>query len=384
MRWGAEVESEQEAYARMGLQWRYEFGWPYDPASAGPTGNPDLTAQAIPEADEESVSDYAEGPEVHVTLEEGLASVDVSVLGEEEGVEASVFEYSFPHFDPPAPAPSNVAATIEAPRELKAQVPASVQMQGQTRSYGAYPFLVLYPATYPHLDLYPTAAATTKAAVARPALTVATQSVQEESLAGSIASSLRERSVSISSFASTSSPSAADHVPSPADSVASPVYSLPSRASSISASIHSRADSPSTSGSVSRLGGRKRGLSVLVPNVSDPSVVAVNPTDVHGRSRAWSRALPPVPPVPRLDSMSVRKDSLREESIREESVREESIRGESVYGGSVQEESVRGSSREESVRGISHEGSVAAIPPRLQHFERRPSIVHDDTEFELC
>ncbi|KAF8607596.1 hypothetical protein BDV93DRAFT_519625 [Ceratobasidium sp. AG-I] len=363
MRWGTEVETEQEAYARMGLQWRWEFGWPYDPASAGPTGNPGLAAQAIPEADEESVSDYAEGPEVHVTMEEGSVSVVATALDEEEGVEANVFEFSFPHFEPPATGSLNVAPTIEASAALQVQAPIPARMQTQTRSYGAYPFLVLYPATYPHLDLYPTAAAAAKTTATRPALNIATQPVQEDSLAESIASSLRERSASLSSFASTSAPSVADHIPSPADCVPSPVYSFPSRATSISASVHSQADSPATSSPISRLGGRKRGLSVLVPNVSDPSVVAVNPSDVHGRSRAWSRALPPVPPMPRMDSVGARKDSVSEGSVR---------------GGSV-----RGTSREGSVRGSSREGSVAAIPPRLQQLERRPSIVHDDIEFEL-
>ncbi|CAE6523170.1 unnamed protein product [Rhizoctonia solani] len=108
-----------------------------------------------------------------------------------------------------------------------------------TRSYGAYPYLVIYPAVYPHLDLYPIAPATN---LSRPELGLSTQS---------------------------------RHPPSPpiADS---PVNSVRSPASS-----------------------RKSSLSIQVPSnrARSRSIVAVNPA--NKRSLDWSRSLPPVPPVPR-------------------------------------------------------------------------------------
>ncbi|KAJ1308649.1 hypothetical protein OPQ81_004343 [Rhizoctonia solani] len=110
-----------------------------------------------------------------------------------------------------------------------------------TPSYGAYPYLVIYPAVYPHLDLYPAAPATN---MSRPTLALSTQS---------------------------------HHSPSP--SIAD-----------------SRVDSRSPASS------RKSSLSIQVPTnrsrSRSRSIVAVNPADK--RSVDWSKSLPPVPPVPRV------------------------------------------------------------------------------------
>ncbi|CAE6408914.1 unnamed protein product [Rhizoctonia solani] len=109
-----------------------------------------------------------------------------------------------------------------------------------TRSYGAYPHIVIYPSVYPHLDLYPSAPA---ARLSRPTLGLFTQ--PQHTPTSSV-------------------------VDSPVDSVRSPASS------------------------------RKSSLSIQVPTnrSRSRSIVAVNPADK--RSVDWSRSLPPVPPVPRV------------------------------------------------------------------------------------
>ncbi|KAL5636926.1 hypothetical protein ACGC1H_000787 [Rhizoctonia solani] len=109
-----------------------------------------------------------------------------------------------------------------------------------TQSYGAYPYLVIYPAVYPHFDLYPIAPA---AHLSRPTPGLATTQ-SRHSPAPSIANS-------------------------PVDSVRSPSSS------------------------------RKSSLSIQVPinRARSRSILAVNPADK--RAVDWSN-LPPVPPVPRV------------------------------------------------------------------------------------
>ncbi|KAH7343802.1 hypothetical protein B0J17DRAFT_191029 [Rhizoctonia solani] len=131
-----------------------------------------------------------------------------------------------------------VTATIIATAAITTSS-LSTQSLTSTRSYGAYPYLVLYPAVYPHLDLYPIVPATN---LSRPTLSLATQSHHSPT------------------------PSVAE---SPVDSVRSPASS------------------------------RKSSLSIQVPigRSRSRSILAVNPADK--RSVDWSRSLPPVPPVPR-------------------------------------------------------------------------------------
>ncbi|KAG8690628.1 hypothetical protein FRC11_010297 [Ceratobasidium sp. 423] len=124
--------------------------------------------------------------------------------------------------------------------------PLSTQSLVSARSYGTYPYLVIYPAVYPHLNLYPIAPGSN---LPRPVLGLSTQP-------------RRSPSPSITG--------------SPVDSVRSPASS------------------------------RKSSLSIQVPSnrARSRSIVAVNPAGK--RSMDWSRSLPPVPPVPRelKDSVS--------------------------------------------------------------------------------
>ncbi|CAE6455445.1 unnamed protein product [Rhizoctonia solani] len=172
--------------------------------------------------------------------------------GAEPGFPVSVSASEFPlspavDFDSPlvhsftSEAPTKdttVAATVITTATITTSS-LSTQSLISTRSYGAYPYLVIYPAVYPHLDLYPTAPATN---LSRPTLALTTQTHRSPT------------------------PSVAE---SPVDSVRSPGSS------------------------------RKSSLSIQVPTgrSRSRSIVAVNPADK--RSVDWSRSLPPVPPVPR-------------------------------------------------------------------------------------
>ncbi|KDN50967.1 hypothetical protein RSAG8_00596, partial [Rhizoctonia solani AG-8 WAC10335] len=124
--------------------------------------------------------------------------------------------------------------TITAAAVTTSSLPTQSLVSAQ--SYGAYPYFVIYPAVYPHLDLYPIAPATR---LSRPTLGLATQS---------------------------------RHSPAPSigDSPVDSVRSSSSRKSSLSIQVHSN---------------RPRSRSI-----------AVNPADK--RSVDWSK-LPPVPPIPR-------------------------------------------------------------------------------------
>ncbi|CAE7229208.1 unnamed protein product, partial [Rhizoctonia solani] len=224
--------------------------------------------------------------QVEVSYDEGLELVpdDASVASDDRGsaasIEEDVFGYAFPDSGAEPAFPVSVSAsefplspavdfdsplvhsfTSEAPAFVEriadttttittTTVATSLPTQSlpSTRSYGAYPYLVIYPAVYPHLDLYPIAPATR---LARPTLGLATQS--RHSPAPSIANS-------------------------PVDSVRSPSSNPSSRKSSLSIHV------PTT---------RSRSRSIL----------AVNPADK--RSVDWSRTLPPVPPVPRAFRSSV-------------------------------------------------------------------------------
>ncbi|CAE6413160.1 unnamed protein product [Rhizoctonia solani] len=138
----------------------------------------------------------------------------------------------------PAPTKPSIVATTTITTAV-ATSSLLTQSLVSTQNYGAYPYLVIYPAVYPHLDLYPIAPA---AHVSRPTLGLATQS---------------------------------GHSPAPSITN-SPVDSF---------------RSPSSS--------RKSSLSIQVPTnrPRSRSILAVNPADK--RSVDWSN-LPPVPPVPRV------------------------------------------------------------------------------------
>ncbi|CAE6454183.1 unnamed protein product [Rhizoctonia solani] len=131
-----------------------------------------------------------------------------------------------------------VTTTVITPA---AATPSSLPTQSlvSTQSYGAYPYLVIYSAVYPHFDLYPVAPA---AHLSRPTLGLVTTQSR--------------------------------HSPTPSI-VNSPVDSVRSSSSS-----------------------RKSSLSIQVPTnrPRSRSILAVNPADK--RSVDWSN-LPPVPPVPR-------------------------------------------------------------------------------------
>ncbi|CAE6392262.1 unnamed protein product [Rhizoctonia solani] len=211
---------------------------------------------------------------VEIDFNEGLelAPEDTSVVLDDPAsaasLEGDVFEYAFtdsraePAFPvsvstsefPLSPAidfdsPMIPSFTSETPHKISTITATTIEVNPITtvstaqslvsaQSYGAYPYLVIYPAVYPHLDLYPSAPAIR---LSRPMLGLSTEP---------------------------------QHTPSVVDS---PVDSARSPASS-----------------------RKSSLSIQVPTnrSRSRSIVAVNPADK--RSVDWSRSLPPVPPVPRV------------------------------------------------------------------------------------
>ncbi|QRV87642.1 Serine/threonine-protein kinase [Ceratobasidium sp. AG-Ba] len=395
MVWSNQTETEEESYRRMGLPYVWEFGWP---ARAQATLEPVeeeavdrvvseaefeelapvvlVTRENEPEFDrqsfeagwpqfEQELGDISLQIEENSALEEGY-SAEFGIMGSEQGVdafeydaprfealptdeerdddddtEADAFEFELPHFElvegegdqeredddagpdtvtpdvfeyslpeyelQPSPVHAEHPALVESPMSIVTTESVAAAVSSivtetstsatvvQTRSYGAYPFLVLYPAVYPHLDLYPIAPASTLS-VTRSISTLQT--------------------LSITQLASSSSPiQSVPGVPSSVDSIRSP---------------------PSS---------RKPSLSVQVPRSRSSSIVAVNPAD--GRSRAWSRALPPVPPVPR-------------------EIVEQSRSLERKRSGST-----------EHVRT----GSSGTVLKRL--VEKKPSVVFDNTQFEL-
>lgn len=154
--------------------------------------------------------------------------------------------------------PATIAAAVAATATPTAtqSIPA--------RSYGAYPYLVIYPSVYPHLDLYPTIPAANIQAE-RPALKLTTQPTGV---------ALPPPSPSQSASAVSQHSDSQESAPSPVDSIASQSTRLTSAS-------------------------RKSSLSIHVPSnrSRSRSIIAVNPTD--RRSLEWSRSLPPVPPVPR-------------------------------------------------------------------------------------
>ncbi|KAG8693235.1 hypothetical protein FRC09_010645, partial [Ceratobasidium sp. 395] len=432
MVWGTEVETEQEAYARMGLPWVWEFGWPML-EDAGLSIVPEGVEQNIPDADDQEVEEMA--PVVLVTREGapemeiepydydplGLAGDDASLeiegnsaldegqsgelymLGSEHGLEidagafeydlpsfepvpvdeedepvntgiSSAFEYELPHFElvegeeedqdedegeyagPDAVTPDTFdypldyelhtsdiraehTAFVNSPNSMvttrsvavaAVTVSTATATTTQTHNYGAYPYLILYPAVYPHLELYPAAPAAT-VSTSRSTLGLVTQSqvvdatvdVEHLQIVDAPKPTLAADSVEPSPVPIGRMPGSAGATPSSVEFAASPVESIRSASSQIESSIPSPAS-------------RRPSLSVHVPRARSSTIVAVNPAD--GRSRAWSRTLPPVPPVPRevLESLESKKSV-----------------------------------------------TASAVPRRL-HVAKKPSIVLEDTEFELC
>jgi hypothetical protein len=452
MTWGEEVETEEEAYARMGITWRSEHGWSEgdregsEVIGAGSRsvssdrGEDEayeegalavfVTEQGA-EADRRSPFDFGwprfepnsgdvpQEAEQSMALSEGR-SAEFGVLGFERGLDgvADAFEYELPDFEPvptDEETDEDVATSDAFEFELPAAEPATHEDEDEdasvdagssqadeydlphfeiatgedgdafddepsyfeppvsthsgtfeftaptmalstktmtagktvsiiaatttarTRSYGAYPYLVLYPAAYPHLDIYPAAPAAVL--TARPTLSFFTEMHAVEVVDPTTGMHSRAASLSGSTSAFSpieSTPVSVESFPSPAELTPSLVESAMSQTSlspveSMSSQTDSRILNPPS---------RKPSLSVRVPRSRSSTIVAVNPGDK--RSRAWSRALPPVPPVPR--EILARKEST------------------------------------ESMRSV----IAPAVPRRLHHLGRKPSVVFDDTQFELC
>ncbi|KAG9104475.1 hypothetical protein FRC06_002131 [Ceratobasidium sp. 370] len=380
MVWGVEVETEQEAYARMGLPWVWEFGWPRlegevleavaEEPELGVVGRGDqeveesapivfVTREDKPEMEAMEAFDLGwprfdlaaddASLEGNSALDEGH-SVKLAVLGSDrgQGAETDAFEYDLPRFDPvpleeeddilDAVAPDtfeyelphfelvegegededegegeytgpdavtpdtfdyptpdfepqasdmhvehlafvNSPASIIAPRSviLATTTVASTTATTRTRSYGEYPFLVIYPVMYPHLNLYPAAPAAT-VAMSRSTLNLATQATRTQATDSTVGVA---KTTGPAKRAST--PRSVGPDPVRVGFVPSPVESTRTASSQTEPS----APSPPS---------RKPSLSVHVPRARSSTIIAVNAA--AGRSRAWSRALPPVPPVP--------------------------------------------------------------------------------------
>ncbi|KAG8747550.1 hypothetical protein FRC10_000686 [Ceratobasidium sp. 414] len=430
MVWGGEVETEQEAYARMGLPWIWEFGWPrleggalgvvaeepelnvLDRDNQGVEENAPVvfvTREDRPETEAIEIFDLGwprfelgagdTSPEGSSALDEGQ-SAEFGVLGSNRGrsAETDTFEYDLPHFEPVPLDEEDEILDALAPDTFEYELPHFELVEGEgenedkgkdeyagpdavtpdtfdypipdfelrasdmhgehsafvsspasiittksvtlatvtvastttsaaavkTRSYGAYPFFEIYPAMYPHLELYPAAPAAPPAAVAvlRPTLHSTTRAIRTQAT---------DSTVGVANLQITnpvkraSTPGPVESNPAPIEFVANPVGSIKAAPGQTEPS----APSPPS---------RKPSLSVHVPRARSGTIVAVNPA--HGRSRAWSRALPPVPPVP--------------------------------------PEVLARLANSENARGI-----TAPAAPRRFHVGRKPSIVLDNTEFEL-
>ncbi|KAG8685405.1 hypothetical protein FRC08_013127 [Ceratobasidium sp. 394] len=375
MVWGAEIETEQEAYARMRLPSVWEFGRPR------PEGGAPETVAEEPELDGASRGNQgAEGsaPIVFITREvtetfelrsprfelaaddtspEGNStlgdrdSAEFGVLGSdrEQGVGVDTFEHGLPHFEPVpldeedeildaaahdtfeydlphfelvegegededegegeydgpdavtpdtfgypdfelqasdmhvehstfVSSPASIATAKSVALATVTVASTTTTAATQARSYGAYPFLVIYPAMYPHLDLYPAALGVTVAR-SRPTLNSATRAIRTQVTESTVAAANFQTTGAIKR-ASTPRPVGSTI---PVEFVSSPVESIKTVSSQTEPSV----PSPSS---------RRPSLSVRVPRARSGTIVAVNPA--AGRSLAWSRALPPVPPVP--------------------------------------------------------------------------------------
>ncbi|KAG9118571.1 hypothetical protein FRC07_006861, partial [Ceratobasidium sp. 392] len=427
MAWGTEVETEQEAYARMGLPWISEQGELEVVAEEAEQDIFDEDDQEVEDAAPVVLVTRLDEPEMETepfdlarfelaaddtTLEiEGNSALDegqsaefyafgsdrglevetdafeyeqplfepVPIDEEEEVMDVAVsdaFEYELPHFelvegeeeeegddereyagpDTVTPdtfeypldfelhtsdirahhttyldSPSSMITTRSIAVAMVTVTSTTTTTVTQTHSYGVYPFIVLYPAVYPHLELYPVASAAA-APRSRPVLDLVTQTIRDQTTESVVSAASPQITDPVEPALVEPSPAPIERIPNHAVYAQSPVEFGASPVESI------KSVSSQTASSVPSPGGRKPSLSVLVPRARSSTIVAVNPDD--NRSRAWSRTLPPVPPMPR-------------EVLAQ-----------------------KGSS--ESARSI----TSSAVPRRLQ-IGRKPSIVLDNTEFEL-